>query len=176
MNEAQLITRVLAGDRLAGRELYDAHAPQVFRLAYSMTRDEEIARECTQDTFVRAFSKLDKFRQEAAFSTWIHRIAVSTVLEALRGRRRAAARFVSIDAAHDVHIEESSHDVELVSRVEKAVEELPEIYRTALIMHDLEGYTHAAIADVLSIPEGTSKTRVAQARAKLRETLAALRD
>lgn len=176
MNEAQLITRVLTGDRLAGRELYDAHAPRVFRLAFSMTRDEELARECTQDTFVRAFTKLDSFRREAAFSTWIHRIAVSTVLEALRGRRRADARFVSIDAAHDVHAEDNSHDVELVARVEKAVEELPEIYRTALIMHDLEGYTHAAIADVLSIPEGTSKTRVAQARAKLRETLASLRD
>ena len=56
------------------------------------------------------------------------------------------------------------------------MDELPEIYRTALIMHDLEGYTHAAIADVLAIAEGTSKTRVAQARAKLRDTLAVLRE
>jgi RNA polymerase sigma-70 factor (ECF subfamily) len=176
VTEAHLITRVLAGDRLAGRELYDAHAPKVFRLAFRMTCDEELARECTQDTFVRAFSKLDRFRQEAAFATWIHRIAVSTVLEALRSRRRASARFVSIDEAHDVATEEKGHDVELIARLEKAVDELPEIYRTALIMHDLEGYTHAAIADALSIPEGTSKTRVAQARAKLRDTLVMLRD
>ena len=176
MTEAHLITRVLAGDRLAGRELYDAHAPRVFRLAFRMRCDEELARECTQDTFVRAFSKLDKFRQEAAFGTWIHRIAVSTVLEALRSRRRAAARFVDLDAAHDVETEDNTQDVELVARLERAVDELPEIYRTALIMHDLEGYTHAAIADALSIPEGTSKTRVAQARAKLRDTLVTLRD
>ncbi|MFI5239046.1 MAG: RNA polymerase sigma factor [Gemmatimonadales bacterium] len=176
MSEAHLITRVLAGDRLAGRELYDAHAPRVYRLAFRMTCDEDLARECTQDTFVRAFSKLDKFRQEAAFSTWIHRIAVSTVLEALRSRRRSAARLVSLDAAHNVVMEESTHDVELVARLERAVDDLPEIYRTALIMHDLEGYTHAAISDALSIPEGTSKTRVAHARAKLRETLLALRD
>lgn len=176
MTEAHLITRVLAGDRLAGRELYDAHAPRVFRLAFRMTCDEELARECTQDTFVRAFSKLDKFRQEATFGTWIHRIAVSTVLEALRSRRRAAARFVSLDAAHDVETEDNTQDVELVARLERAVDELPEIYRTALIMHDLEGYTHSAIADALSIPEGTSKTRVAQARAKLRDTLMTLRD
>jgi RNA polymerase sigma-70 factor (ECF subfamily) len=73
-------------------------------------------------------------------------------------------------------MEESTHDVELVARLERAVDDLPEIYRTALIMHDLEGYTHAAISDALSIPEGTSKTRVAHARAKLRETLLALRD
>lgn len=176
MSEAHLITRVLAGDRLAGRELYDAHAPRVFRLAYRMTCDEELARECTQDTFVRAFARLDKFRQEAALATWIHRIAVSTVLEALRSRRRASARLVSLDEAHDVATNDSTHDVQMVARLEQAVDDLPEIYRTALIMHDLEGYTHAAIADVLSIPEGTSKTRVAQARAKLRDTLVMLRD
>lgn len=176
MSEAHLITRVLAGDRLAGRELYDAHAPRVFRLAYRMTCDEDLARECTQDTFVRAFAKLGRFRQEAAFSTWIHRIAVSTVLEALRSRRRSAARFVSLDEATDIACEDGMRDVELIARLERAVDELPEIYRTALIMHDLEGYTHAAIADVLSIPEGTSKTRVAQARAKLRDTLVLLRE
>jgi RNA polymerase sigma-70 factor (ECF subfamily) len=176
VSEAHLIMRVLAGDRLAGRELYDAHAPRIFRLAFRMTRDEELARECTQDAFVRAFAKLDSFRQQAAFSTWIHRIAVSTVLEALRSRRRAAARFVNIDEARDIAAEESTRDVEMVARLEQAVDELPEIYRTALIMHDVEGYTHAAIADVLRIPEGTSKTRVAHARAKLRETLMLLRE
>ncbi|MEO7217142.1 MAG: RNA polymerase sigma factor [Gemmatimonadaceae bacterium] len=176
MSEAHLITRVLAGDRLAGRELYDVHAPRVFRLAYSMTRDEDLARECTQDAFVRAFARLDTFRQEAAFATWIHRITVSTVLQCLRTRRRAAARFVNIDDARDIAIEDNTRDVELIARLEQAVDELPEIHRTALIMHDVEGYTHAAIADVLNIPEGTSKTRVAQARAKLRETLMLLRE
>jgi RNA polymerase sigma-70 factor, ECF subfamily len=167
---------VLAGDRLAGRELYDAHAPRIYRLAYRMTCDEELARECTQDTFVRAFAKLGSFRQQSALGTWIHRIAVSAVLEALRSRRRWAARFVDLDEARDVMTESVSRDAELLSRLESAVDELPEIYRTALIMHDLEGYTHAAIADVLAIAEGTSKTRVAQARAKLRESLAVLRE
>lgn len=176
MSEAILITRILAGDRLAGRELYDTHAPRVFRLAYRMTCDEEMARECTQDTFVRAFAKLGGFRQQAALATWIHRIAVSTVLEAMRSKRRRSARFVDIDEARHVMIDGGTRDVELIARLERAVEELPEIYRTALIMHDMEGYTHAAIADVLEIAEGTSKTRVAQARAKLREALAVLRD
>lgn len=176
MTEAHLITRVLAGDRLAGRELYDAHAPRVFRLAYRMTHDEELARECTQDAFVRAFSKLENFRQESAFGTWIHRIAVSTVLEKLRSNRRAAARYVNIDEAHNVATDGDTHDVELAQRIQQAVDALPEIYRTAFLMHDLEGHTHAAIARILSIPEGTSKTRVAEARSKLRESLAILRD
>lgn len=176
MSEAHLIARVLQGDRLAGRELYDAHAPRIFRLAYRMTCDEDMARECTQDAFVRAFSRLKGFRQEAAFATWIHRIAVSVVLQALRSRRRMSARFVDIDEAHEVAAQEDTRDAELASRLERAVDELPEIYRTALIMHDLEGYTHAAIADALAIAEGTSKTRVAHARARLRDTLTALRD
>jgi RNA polymerase sigma-70 factor (ECF subfamily) len=141
-----------------------------------MTRDEELARECTQDAFVRAFAKLDTFRQDAAFATWIHRITVSAVLQTLRSRRRATARFVDIDDARHVSVEDGTRDVELIARLEQALDELPEIHRTALIMHDLEGYTHADIADVLGIPEGTSKTRVAQARAKLRETLMLLRE
>jgi RNA polymerase sigma-70 factor, ECF subfamily len=176
MSEAHLIARVLEGDRLAGRELYDAHAPRVYRLAYRMTCDEDMARECTQDAFVRAFSKLGGFRQEAAFGTWIHRIAVSVVLQAMRSQRRRSARFVDMEEAKHVAAGDDTHDAELASRLERAVDELPEMYRTPLIMHDLEGYTHAAIADVLSIAEGTSKTRVAHARAKLRDTLTALRD
>src|SRR5665213_169825 len=115
MSEAQLITRVLAGDRLAGRELYDTHAPRVFRLAYRMTCDEELARECTQDTFVRAFAKLASFRQQATLATWIHRIAVSAVLEALRSRRRWSARFVDLDEARDVMTEGVKHDAELLA-------------------------------------------------------------
>ena len=79
VNEPELIARVLAGDRLAGRELYDAHAPRVFRLAYRLTGDAELAREFTQDTFVRAFHRLADFRGDAAFSTWIHRITVTVV-------------------------------------------------------------------------------------------------
>lgn len=176
MSEAHLIARVLDGDRLAGRELYDAHAPRVYRLAYRMTCDEDMARECTQDAFVRAFSKLNEFRQEAAFGTWIHRIAVSVVLQALRSERRRSARFVDIDQAHHIATGDNGHDTELATRLGRAVDELPEMYRTPLIMHDLEGYTHAAIADALSIAEGTSKTRVAHARAKLRDTLTALRN
>lgn len=176
MTEADLIARVLAGDRLAGRELYDAHASRVFRLAYRMTHDEEIARECTQDTFVRAFSRLRSFRRDAALATWIHRIAISVVLQEMRSRRRHSARFVAIEEVHDVAAAEKPADVELSARLARAVDDLPEIYRTAFIMHDLEGYTHSAIADVLEIPEGTCKTRVAQARARLRETLEVLRD
>ena len=176
MSEASLISRVLEGDRLAGRELYDAYAARIYRLAYRMTSDEDMARECSQDTFVRAFAKLGTFRQQSALGTWIHRIAVSTVLEAMRSNRRRNGRLVDLDEARDAVCTSDTGDSELASHLDKALDELPEIYRTALLMHDLEGYTHAAIAEVLDIAEGTSKTRVAHARTKMRAALGAFHD
>src|SRR2546430_8980875 len=82
--EPELIARVLAGDRVAARELYDAHAPRVFRLAFRLTGDADLAREFTQGTYVRAFAQLSKFRGDAALSTWLHRITVTVVSNAMR--------------------------------------------------------------------------------------------
>ncbi|MGI8547417.1 MAG: RNA polymerase sigma factor [Gemmatimonadaceae bacterium] len=176
MSEAHLISRVLAGDRMAGRELYDAHAPRVFRLAYRMTRDEEVARECTQDTFVLAFRRLSGFRGEAALSTWVHRIAVFVILQTLRTSRRRAERYVDLEEAETVHATDHQTDPDLKECLQRELDALPEIYRTTLILHDLEGYAHSAIAELLEIPEGTSTTRLSCARAKLRNALIAFRE
>ena len=177
VNEPELIARVLAGDRLAGRELYDAHAPRVFRLAYRLTGDAELAREFTQDTFVRAFHRLADFRGDAAFSTWIHRITVTVVANAMRKVRRLRERETDLndlDSAHPASGRDGSHriDPDLRERLAKAIDALPEIYRTTLIMHDLEGYTHTEIAAVLGVAEGTCKSRLSAARAQLRAALA----
>jgi len=175
VNEPELIARVLAGDRLAGRELYDAHAPRVFRLAYRLTGDAELAREFTQDTFVRAFHRLADFRGDAAFSTWIHRITVTVVANAMRKVRRLRERETDLndlDSLHPVNSEARRIDPDLRERLAKAIDALPEIYRTTLIMHDLEGYTHTEIAGVLGVAEGTCKSRLSAARAQLRTTLA----
>jgi RNA polymerase sigma-70 factor (ECF subfamily) len=169
VNEPELIARVLAGDRLAGRELYDAHAPRVFRLAYRLTGDAELAREFTQDTFVRAFHRLADFRGDAAFSTWIHRITVTVVANAMRKVRRLRERetdLTDLDSAHPASGKDGSR------RIDPDLRELPEIYRTTLIMHDLEGYTHTEIAAVLGVAEGTCKSRLSAARAQLRAALA----
>jgi RNA polymerase sigma-70 factor (ECF subfamily) len=175
VNEPELIARVLAGDRLAGRELYDAHAPRVFRLAYRLTGDADLAREFTQDTFVRAFQRLADFRGDAAFSTWIHRITITVVANAMRKVRRLRERetdLADLDALHPVHAGTRRLDPDLRDRLAKAIDALPEIYRITLIMHDMEGYTHTEIADVLGVAEGTCKSRLAAARAQLRAALA----
>lgn len=170
-DESQLITRILDGDREAARQLYDAHAPRVYRLVYRLCGDEELARDFTQDTFVRAFDQLAGFRGDAAFSTWLHRIAVTTTSNAMRKVRRRWLRETAIDGIPEPAAPPPADD-DLQARLAAAIDALPEIYRTTLVMHDIEGFTHAEIASALGIPEGTCKSRLFQARAQLRRTLA----
>ena len=170
--EPELIARVVAGDRLAARELYDAHAPRVFRLAFRLTGDDDLAREMTQETFVRAFAQLDRFRGESALSTWLHRVTLSVVSNAMRKVKRFRMRETSLDEALAVSAPASEADPDLKESLHRAIDELPEIYRTTLVMHDVEGYTHEEIASVLGVAEGTCKSRLSVARAQLRGKLA----
>jgi len=160
---------------LAGRALYDTHAPRVYSLAYRLSGDAEKAREVTQDTFIRAFSRLSQFRGDAAFSTWLHRIVVSVVSNS----RRTDVRFgreVALDEAQSIAVSAPESDPDLKECIARSVERLSETYRTTLIMHDIEGYTHAEIAEILGVPEGTSKSRLSAARAQMRQDLAAFRE
>jgi len=171
-NEPELIARVLAGDRRAARDLYDAHAPRVFRLAFRLTGDRDLARELTQETFVRAFAQLGKFRGDSALSTWLHRVTVSVVSNGMRKVKRFRSRETDLDDATALPSETRSADPDLKEKLHRAIDELPEIYRLTLVMHDVEGYTHEEIANVLGVAEGTCKSRLSSARAMLREKLA----
>jgi len=170
--EPELIARVVAGDRLAARELYDAHAPRVFRLAFRFTGDGDLARELTQETFIRAFAQLGRFRGDSALSTWLHRVTISVVSNAMRKVKRFRTREVDLDEAMTVAVESGGADPDLRDKLYRAIDELPEIYRVTLVLHDVEGYTHEEIANVLGVAEGTCKSRLSVARAQLREKLA----
>jgi RNA polymerase sigma-70 factor (ECF subfamily) len=172
VTEPELIARVLAGDRVAARELYDTHAPRVFRLAYRLTGDMELAREFTQDTFVRAFGQLPKFRGDSAFSTWIHRITVTVTANAMRKVKRLREREADLEEAAPMESQLREAEPDLKARLASAIDALPEIYRTTLIMHDMEGYTHTEIAEILGVAEGTCKSRLSVARTQLRAALA----
>ncbi|HSQ32517.1 MAG TPA: RNA polymerase sigma factor [Gemmatimonadaceae bacterium] len=174
VNEPELIARVLAGDRIAARELYDAHAARVYRLAYRLTGDSDLAREFTQDTFVRAFSQLSRFRGDSALSTWLHRVTVTVVANAMRRVKRFRERETDLEDVHPLGSDGPGVDPVLRERLHRAIDALPDIYRTTIIMHDLEGYTHGEIAEVLGVAEGTCKSRLSQARAQLRAALADL--
>jgi RNA polymerase sigma-70 factor, ECF subfamily len=175
IDERALIRRVLEGDRLAARELYDAHVDRVFRLAFRLTGNENYARELTQDTFIRAFGQLGRFRGESALATWLYRVTLSLASN-LRRKHRRHDREVDLSAADRVAAPPTPRaDPDLRERMTAAIDQLPEIYRTTFVMHDVEGYTHAEIAEVLGVAEGTCKSRLFIARGMLRNALAPFR-
>jgi RNA polymerase sigma-70 factor, ECF subfamily len=174
-HETGLIARVLAGDGPAGRELYDSHAPRVYRLVYRLCGDDDLAQEFTQEAFIRAFDKLHHFRGDSALSTWLHRIAITVTANGMRKVRQLRDRESEIDPDFPAGPGSDGlqwSDPDLRSKIREAIDALPEIYRTALVMHDIEGYTHVEIASILHLPEGTCKRRLFMARARLRRVLA----
>lgn len=171
--ERALIARAATGDSRAARALYDAHVVRVHRIAFRMCGDAELANDLTQDTFVRVFKQLGQFRGESAFSTWVHRVAVSVVLNA-RNRIKRHQQETTLDD-HPLYATEDPNlriDPDLRDRMHAAIDALPDGLRLALMMHAFEGYTHAEIGAALGIAEGTSKTRVFDARNLVRTALA----
>jgi RNA polymerase sigma-70 factor (ECF subfamily) len=171
VDEREVIARVRAGDGAAERALYEAHVDRVYRLAYRMAGDDELAREFTQETFIRAFERLESFRGEAALSTWLHAIATSVVLNGLRKVKRSRERETDLGAADGVAGGARAADPDLKDRLHRAIDELPERYRLVFVMHDVEGYTHEEIGAALGVETGTSKAQLSRARAKLRAAL-----
>jgi RNA polymerase sigma-70 factor (ECF subfamily) len=175
VDERRLIERVLAGDAGAERELYDAHVERVYRLAFRMSGRDDLAQDFTQDAFIRAFDRLAEFRGDAAFSTWLHAIAVSVVMNGMRKVKRFRTREAELGddvaaAVPDGARREAEPD--LKARLARAVDALPEGYRAVFLMHDVEGYTHEEIGAALGVQPGTSKAQLSRARAKLRQALA----
>ena len=167
-----LIERARRGDASAHRALYDTHVDRIYRLTYRLTGREHLARELTQDTFVRAFGRLKGFRGDSAFGTWLHTIAVSITLNELRRLKRERLREAPFEEALTVMDSVPYSDPLLRDKLMTAVNELPEGCRTVFMMHDSEGFTHQEIAAALGVTEGTSKAQLSRARGKLRVALA----
>ena len=172
MQDRQLVTRVLEGDPVAERQMYDAHVDRIYRLAYRMTGDEDLAQEFTQETFIRAFEKLKQFRGEAALSTWLHSIATSVIYNGMRKVTRLKKRHVDLNETTGQRENPGGVEPDLSKRLATAIDELPHGYKTVFVMHDIEGYKHEEIAAALGVRSGTSKAQLSRARAKLREALA----
>lgn len=172
MSERELIARATAGDAGAQRALYESHVDRVYRLAYRLAGDDDLARDFTQDAFIRAFQRLSDFRGDSAFSTWLHAIAVSVSLNGIRKVKRFRSRETSMEHASTVGSINRIADPDLRDRLHHAIDGLPDGYRTVFLMHDVEGFTHEEIATALGIQAGTSKAQLFRARARLREVLA----
>jgi RNA polymerase sigma-70 factor, ECF subfamily len=171
-DQRALVERARRGDASAHRALYDTHVERVYRLTYRLTGIEHLARELTQDTFVRAFASIEGFRGDSAFGSWLHTIAVSVTLNELKRRKRERARNAPLDDAMGLGDSVPYSDPLLRQKLLEAVNDLPEGCRTVFMMHDAEGYTHQEIAAAIGVTEGTSKAQLARARGKLRVALA----
>ncbi|HUG53442.1 MAG TPA: RNA polymerase sigma factor, partial [Vicinamibacteria bacterium] len=146
-----LVGRVLAGDEQAARELYDAHVTRIHRLIYRLAGETELARDLTQDTFIRAFDRLRQYRGAVPLGAWLRAIAISVTFNALRRRRRIGRHEVTLEHATAVTGSAGS-SAELKLRLASAIGSLPERLRVVFVMHDVEGFTHPEIAETLDIP------------------------
>ena len=169
--DRQLIDGARRGDPAAERRLYDAHVERVYRLAHRLTGDADVAQDCTQEAFIRAFERLHEFRGEAALSTWLYRITVSVTLNRLKQVRRFWSREAPIELGAGVGAARQEAEPDLRAKLDRAIDSLPEKQRVVFVMYDVEGYTHEEIGAVLGIPVGTSKGRLSEARGRLRAAL-----
>jgi len=157
------------GDLRAFERLYQEHVSRIHGLMRRMIGTDEAA-EITQDVFVRAWEKLSTFRGEAAFGTWLHRIAINVALtrRAQLGKRRQR---MDEDPATLERLEAPPSGRELSVDFDRAIEKLPEGARQVFVLHDVEGYTHEEIGTLLEVTSGTSKAQLHRARMMLRRHL-----
>jgi RNA polymerase sigma-70 factor (ECF subfamily) len=172
--ERQLIRLAADGDARAIRALYDRYAPRVYAVVRRIAADDDLAQDYAQEAWIRAIRALPTFRGDARFSTWLHRIAVNAALQSLRKADARAKR--EGPAPDDVPVAPQHADSLLQKRLEDALDQLPEGMREVLILHDVEGFTHEEIGDVLGVTSGTSKSQLFKARAKMRALLSGLND
>ncbi|MBX6364576.1 MAG: RNA polymerase sigma factor [Gemmatimonadetes bacterium] len=165
--DARLAAR---GDRDAFERLYHRHAARIHTLARRMLGPDE-ADEATQDAFVRAWSKLASFRGDAAFGTWLHRLALNVILSRRAELARRRQRFASEDDVPEVARSRSTPP-EARLDLETALARLPDGAREVFVLYDVEGYKHEEIAGLLGISVGTSKSQLHRARMLLRAHLA----
>ena len=176
----ELIKRAQQGDSDAFATLFHSHKMRVYSLCLRMTNNAAEAEDLAQDAFLQVFRKLSTFRGDSALSTWLYRIAVNTVL--MHFRRKSPCR-VSLDEQYEgqdggkpVRREYGTRDGRLetsVSRVAltRAISELPEGYRAIFLLHEVEGYQHREIAQLLGCSVGTSKSQLHKAKLRIRELL-----
>ena len=166
------IRRAQSGDVRAFELLYREHSPRLYALCLRLKAgDRADATELLQDVFVKAWRRLDTFRGDCAFVSWLHRLAVNTMLETARSDQRRTARVLPMEDTSRLAGAARSSGVESRMDMESAIASLPKGARLAFVLHDVEGYQHQEIADQLSVTVGTVKAQLHRARRLLRERL-----
>jgi RNA polymerase sigma-70 factor (ECF subfamily) len=178
-SQLSLVRRAQAGDEEAFAALFQQHKNRVYSVCLLMTKDVAEAEDLTQEAFLQVFRTVGSFRGDAAFSTWLHRVAVNTVLMKLR--RRKSPPTVSLDEpvsaeSPSLHRDFGKNDPDLTGLVDRlalgrALQELPEGCRQIFSLHEVEGYQHHEIAHLLDCSIGNSKSQLHKAKLKMRDLL-----
>ena len=186
VTDEELVTRARAKDFAAFEQLVDRYEDKVYRLAFRFVRNETDAKEIVQDTFLSVWRKLDTFKGDAQFSSWVYRVAANTALMRLRAQRRHPE--ISTEELPVGYLDnygqlpppgenwakrpdDELQSDELRRRIQAAVDDLPEIYRTVFLVRDVEGLSTEETAEVLGISIPTVKTRLHRARIALRDAI-----
>jgi RNA polymerase sigma-70 factor (ECF subfamily) len=169
MEDIELVNKARIGDAGAVRALYERHARRVFAVVRRLAGDDTLAEDWAQEAWVRAIRALPTFRGDAQFTTWLHRIAVNSALHGRRSRERKAGRETAMD--DNLATRSSGDQTVLRLKLQRAMDQLPEGMRRVLVLHDVEGYTHEEIGEMLGVNPGTCKSQLFKARAKMRRML-----
>ena len=166
------IGRAQAGDVDAFELLYREYSPRIYALCLRLKAGDAFdATELLQDVFIKAWRRLDTFRGDCAFASWLHRLAVNTMLENARSEGRRTARVLPMEDTSRLAGAARTSGIELKMDMENAIASLPKGARLAFVLHDVEGYQHQEIAEQLSVTVGTVKAQLHRARRLLRERL-----
>ncbi|HXF95118.1 MAG TPA: sigma-70 family RNA polymerase sigma factor [Gemmatimonadales bacterium] len=171
MSELELVRRAQAGEEAAFERLYRDHAGRVYALCLRLSGDPARAQELVQDVFVRVWRRLESFRGDSAFGTWLHRLAVNVVLMDHRAVGRRERRVESRENLAAAEPPGREAPAGLRVDLERAIAALPDGAREVFVLHDVEGYRHEEIAALVGIAVGTSKAQLFRARRLLRRAL-----
>jgi RNA polymerase sigma-70 factor (ECF subfamily) len=177
-SQRSLVQRAQGGDERAFAALYQMHRKRVYSLCLLMTRNVAEAEDLTQEAFLQVFRKIGSFRGDAAFSTWLYRVAVNTVLMKLRRRKSEPAFSLDqpVGPESPLRRDFGRRDPALAGAIDRialrrAIQELPEGCRTVFSLHEIEGYQHHEIALLLRCSVGNSKSQLHKAKLKMRDRL-----
>jgi RNA polymerase sigma-70 factor (ECF subfamily) len=178
LSEADAIERAKQGDAEAFESLYNLHKRRVYSLCLRMTANTAAAEDLTQEAFLQLFRKIGTFRGESAFSTWLHRMAVNVVLMQLRKKGLPVVPLEeNIETEEETPRKEPGADDPRLAgsidrmQLQRSIASLPPGYRMIFLLHDVEGYEHNEIAEMVGCSIGNSKSQLHKARMKLREIL-----
>lgn len=173
--DLQLYKQAVQGDMGAFEELFSSNYTHIYNLCYRMMRNSQDAEDMLQETMLKAWRKLKSFKQTSSFSTWLHRIAVNTCLDAIRKRKDASASLEEMgEYGKEIKDGDAGHfDERAVERrmLEDALGMIKERDRVIIVLKDIQGYSYEEIAQILECPMGTVRSRLSRARSAMVKVL-----